>query len=149
MATKPLTGPCSRPASPGLPVAGLLRRDHLLAALDRASLKKVTVISTPPGSGKTSLLRAWSERARQDRRIAFVSVSPDQQDAQQFWLAVLDAIRHTDAVGYCRKQPAAAVAGGEVMVDTVISELADSAGVVVLVIDDLHELSSTDALSQT
>ena len=34
------------------------------------------------------------------------------------------------------------------MVDTVVSELAKAAGVVVLVIDDLHELSSADALSQ-
>jgi hypothetical protein len=27
-----------------------------------------------------------------------VSVPRDQQDAQQFWLAVLDAIRRTDAI---------------------------------------------------
>jgi LuxR family maltose regulon positive regulatory protein len=32
-----------------------------------------------------------------------------------------------------------------VIVDTVVSELAKAAGVVVLVIDDLHELSSADA----
>ena len=68
---------------------GLLRRDDLFAALDRSSLRKVTVISAPPGSGKTSLLRAWSDRASEDRRVAFVSVPRDQQDAQQFWLAVL------------------------------------------------------------
>jgi LuxR family transcriptional regulator, maltose regulon positive regulatory protein len=69
-----------------------------LAELDRASLRKVTVISAPPGSGKTSLLRAWADRASKDRRVAFVSVPPDQHDAQQFWLAVLDAIRQTDAM---------------------------------------------------
>ncbi len=34
------------------------------------------------------------------------------------------------------------------MVDTVVSELAKAPGVVVLVIDDLHELSSADVLSQ-
>jgi LuxR family maltose regulon positive regulatory protein len=128
--------------------AGLLRRDDLLAALDRASLKKVTVISAPPGSGKTSLLRAWSDRARQNRRVAFVSVPPDQQDAQQFWLAVLEAIRQTDPVAGSRRQAAAPVFDGEVRVDTVVSELAKAPGVVVLVIDDLHELSSADALSQ-
>src|SRR6478735_1552826 len=55
---------------------GLLRREDLLAALDRATQRKVTVISAPPGSGKTSLLRAWSERATasMERRVAFVSV---------------------------------------------------------------------------
>jgi LuxR family transcriptional regulator, maltose regulon positive regulatory protein len=127
---------------------GLLRRDELLAALDRASLKKVTVVSAPPGSGKTSLLRAWSDRASKDRRVAFMSVPRDQQDAQQFWLAVLDAIRQTDPSADSRKPALAPALDGDVLVDTVISELAKAAGVVVLVIDDLHELSSDEALSQ-
>ncbi len=146
MATRPRAA-CSRPGSTGVPpAAGLLRRDHLLAALDRASLTKVTVISAPPGSGKTSLLRAWSDRAGQDRRVAFVSVPPDQQDAQQFWFSVLDAIRETDAAADSR--PAVPVADSEAMVATVVSELANAGGVVVLVIDDLHELRSAEALSQ-
>src|SRR5256714_1652369 len=149
MAATPRAAPHSRPASTGVSrAAGLLRRDHLLAALDRASLRKVTVISAPPGSGKTSLLRAWSDRASKDRRVAFVSVRPDQQDAQQFWLAVLDAIGQTDAITHSRRQAAAPAFDGDVMVDTVVSELAEATGVVVLVIDDLHELSSADALSQ-
>jgi LuxR family maltose regulon positive regulatory protein len=105
-------------------------------------------MSAPPGSGKTSLLRAWSDRARNDRRVAFVSVPPDLQDAQQFWLAVLDAIRQTDAGADPPRQAVAPVFDGEVMVDTVVSELAEAAEVVVVVLDDLHQLSSPDALSQ-
>jgi LuxR family maltose regulon positive regulatory protein len=126
----------------------LLRREDLLAALDRSSQKKVTVIAAPPGSGKTSLLRGWSDRASTHRRVAFVSVPRHQQDAQQFWLAVLGAIRPTDAIADPRRQAAAPEFDGEVIVDTVVSELAKAAGVVVLVIDDLQELSSADALSQ-
>ena len=149
VATTPRAAPHSRRASAGVSrAAGLLRRDDLLAALDRATLRKVTVISAPPGSGKTSLLRAWSERASKDRRVAFVSVPRDQQDAQQFWLAVLDAIRQTDAIADPRRQAATPDFDGDVMVDTVVSELAKAPEVVVLVIDDLHELSSADALSQ-
>src|SRR5207244_5006376 len=65
VATTPRAAPRSRPASTSVSrPPGLLRRDGLLAALDRACLRKVTVISAPPGSGKTSLLRAWSEIGR-------------------------------------------------------------------------------------
>ncbi len=149
VATIPPAAPRSWPASTTVSLpAGLLRRDGLLVALDRASLRKVTVISAPPGSGKTSLLRAWSDRASKDRRVAFVSVPPHQEDAQQFWLAVVNAIRQSDPIAESPRQAAAPVFDGEVMVDTVVSELAKAAGVVVLVIDDLHQLSSADALSQ-
>src|SRR5215469_16481698 len=71
----------------------LIDRRDLLAALDRAAAGKVTVISAPAGSGKTSLLRAWAAQPGQPRRLAVVQVQRDQQDAQQFWLALLSAVR--------------------------------------------------------
>ena len=125
---------------------GLLRRDDLTAALDRAATRKVTIISAPPGSGKTSLLRTWCEQSSEDRRVAFVSVARDQQDAQQFWLAVLEAIRQAAATTDSRTQRVPPAFDGDATFDTIVSELAEQAKVVVLIIDDLHELSSADAL---
>ena len=71
----------------------LIDRGDLLAALDRAAARMVTIISAPAGSGKTSLLRAWADRPGQPHRLAVMQVQRDQRDAQQFWLALLSAVR--------------------------------------------------------
>jgi LuxR family maltose regulon positive regulatory protein len=127
----------------------LIDRGDLLAALDRAAARKVTIISAPAGSGKTSLLRAWADRQGQRHRLAIVPVPRDQQDAQQFWLALLDAVRQAGAVTG-RAGPSAATPdfNAPAMVDRVLAELADAPGDVMLVIDDLHELNSAAALAQ-
>jgi LuxR family transcriptional regulator, maltose regulon positive regulatory protein len=127
----------------------LIDRGDLLAALDRAAASKVTIISAPAGSGKTSLLRAWAGRPGQPRRLAVLQVQRDQQDAQQFWLALLDAIRHASATTGRTEPPAATPDfNAPAMVDRVLSELADACGGVTLVIDDLHDLNSPEALAQ-
>ena len=111
--------------------------------------KRVTVISAPPGSGKTSLLRAWAERAAGLRRVAFVSVERDQQDAARFWGAVLDAVRRPDRSIGTEAEPAATAAlDPDELVDRTLSEVAAQIEPVVLIIDDLHELRAADALTQ-
>jgi LuxR family maltose regulon positive regulatory protein len=127
----------------------LIDRGDLVAGLDRAATRKVTIISAPAGSGKTSLLRAWADRPGQSRQLAALQVQRDQQDAQQFWLALLDAVRHATGADSDAELPAATPGfNAPAMVDRVLSELADARSAVTLVIDDLHELHSPEALAQ-
>ncbi len=138
--------PTSRDVSVG---RGLLDREDLLQVLDRAVAKPLTVVSAPPGSGKTSLLRAWARRSISLRRVAFVSVDRDEQDAQRFWSAVLDAIRgSTSTVGPEARPDAIAALDADELAGRVLSELAEQVEPVVLVVDDLQELRSVDALRQ-
>ena len=85
----------------------LIDRGDLLAALDHAATRKVTIISAPAGSGKTSLLRAWAGRPGQPGQLAVLQVQRDQQDAQQFWLALLNAVRDASATAGRAEPPAA------------------------------------------
>jgi LuxR family maltose regulon positive regulatory protein len=78
-----------------------------------------------------------------------MQVQRDQHDAQQFWLALLDAVRQAAATTSSAEPPAATPDfNAPAMVDRVLSELADARGGITLVIDDLHELNSPEALAQ-
>jgi LuxR family maltose regulon positive regulatory protein len=127
----------------------LLDRGDLLQLLDRAVGKRVTVLSAPAGSGKTSLLRAWADRSTNRRRVAFVAVDRDEERADRVWSAVLDAIRGLVRSIEPETRAAATVAlDGDQLVERVVSELAEQVEPVVLIIDDLHELRSAEALTQ-
>ncbi|HEX3785966.1 MAG TPA: AAA family ATPase [Pseudonocardiaceae bacterium] len=121
----------------------LIDRHDLLAALDRAASRTVTIISAPAGGGKTSLVRAWVDRPGRALRVAAVSVRRDQRDAQQFWLSLLGAVRTAGGA----TEPIAATPGfnGPAMVDRVLSEFDADRRPLMLVIDDLHQLNSPEA----
>jgi LuxR family transcriptional regulator, maltose regulon positive regulatory protein len=76
-------------------------RPALLETL--AASVRVTLLSAPAGSGKTSLLRSWSAEPDVAERVAWVTVGRRERDPQRFWLALLDALRATHPGSACRR----------------------------------------------
>jgi hypothetical protein len=106
-------------------------RPRLLRRL--AAPTRVTVVSAPPGSGKTVLLRSWISQAGLAGR--------GESDPQRFWPSVLRALRQT-APGseLVRPLTAAPDLDGWAVIERLLSDLAPLADRIWLVIDDVHEL---------
>jgi LuxR family transcriptional regulator, maltose regulon positive regulatory protein len=66
---------------------------------------RVTMVSAPPGSGKTVLLRSWIGEAGLGYRAAWVPVGREERDPQRFWLAVLGALHQTSAGSALERVP--------------------------------------------
>ena len=109
----------------------------------------MTLVSAPAGSGKTVLLRSWIENAGLRDQVGWVSVEREERDAQRFWLAVIDELRGAiGADGFLEKLEPMPTFDGDALVERLVSELGSLEEPVVLVIDDLHELRSAEALRQ-
>jgi LuxR family transcriptional regulator, maltose regulon positive regulatory protein len=110
---------------------------------------RVTVVSAPPGSGKTVLLRSWISEAGLAARVAWVPVGPEERDPQRFWLSVLGALRQTTpGSGLVRSLTAAPDLDGWAVAERLLKDLAPLADPIWLVIDDVHELGADQALRQ-
>ena len=75
---------------------GLVIRSRLFELLDHGALGTVTLISAPPGSGKTTLVQSWL--AAREPTAAWVYIRRDETDETHFWGQVLDAVRDSGVV---------------------------------------------------
>jgi LuxR family maltose regulon positive regulatory protein len=142
-------GPADRSGGASAPAVrdGLVSRPGLFALLDGAG--RVTEVSAPAGSGKTLLLASWIAEADLAGLAAWVPVQGDERDPQRFWLSVMAALRETAAGSkLVRPLMAAPDLDGWAVVERLLADLASLQERVWLVIDDLHELRSAEALRQ-
>lgn len=143
--------PAVRPDGAGAPLAavvdGVVSRNALVERLGGPA--RVTTVLAPAGSGKTFLLRSWMGGAAPVGRVAWVAVKGGAWNPQRFWIAVADALRATAAAStLVRPLTPAPDLDGWTIVERLLEDLASLGECVWLVIDDLHELASDDALSQ-
>src|SRR5262245_38492750 len=131
-------------AGPG--AGGVVSRPRLFGRL--AAPVRVTVVSGPPGSGKTVLLRSWIGQTGLAGRAAWVAVGRGEGDPQQFWLSVLGALRQVGPSSVL-VQPltAAPDLDGWVIAERLLKDLAPLDDRAWLVVDDVQELGP-DALAQ-
>jgi LuxR family maltose regulon positive regulatory protein len=121
---------------------GLVPRTRLVERLDRSVEAKLTLVSAPPGFGKTTLLAEWLAAAPADgRRVAWLSLDQGDNQPATFWTYAIAALQ--------RAQPD--VGGGalsllqlpqpppiETILAMVLNELGALPHHLFLVLDDYH-----------
>jgi LuxR family maltose regulon positive regulatory protein len=129
------------------PPVHLVSRPRLRSVLDRTRTATAALICAPAGFGKTMLLADW---ARGDAGIAWVSVDPDDNDDRRFWSAVLAALATcpavpTDSPLRTLSVPALPSADAAFLAE-VVDALDELAEPVLLVLDDVHEITDPEPL---
>jgi LuxR family transcriptional regulator, maltose regulon positive regulatory protein len=127
---------------------GVVSRRVLFGRLGRVG--RVTEVSAPAGGGKTFLLRSWIDEAGLAEHAARVSVQGEQRDPQRFWISVLDALQDTaPGSGLVRPVTAAPDLDGWAVVERLLADLGSLEDRIWLVIDDLHELGSSEGCASS
>src|SRR5262245_34048308 len=133
-------------AAVGRGAAGVVARPRLFERL--AAQARVSVVSAPPGSGKTVLLRSWISWAGVAGSAAWVPAGRGERDPPRFWLSVLAALRQTGpGSALVRELTAAPDLDGWVITERLLADLAPLDEALWLVVDDVHELGP-EALAQ-
>jgi LuxR family maltose regulon positive regulatory protein len=126
---------------------GVVARTELFARLSGSA--RVTVLSAPPGSGKTVLLRSWIAEAASPADAAWVAVARDGRDQQRFWLSVLGALGRTrSGSAAVRALTPAPDLDGWLIVEQLLTDLDSLEDRLWLVIDDVHTLGEGETLRQ-
>ncbi len=104
-------------------------------------------MSAPAGFGKTTLLADWlGETPGEDRAVAWVSLDPSDNEPESFWSYVVTALQRavpgvsSGALELIASSPLPT----DLMLTTLINELAAAPGEVWLVLDDYHVVDSHD-----
>jgi LuxR family maltose regulon positive regulatory protein len=106
------------------------------------------MVCAPPGYGKTLLLADWV-RTTGDARTAWVSLDSGDNDADQFWSAVLSAICECECVpadSLLRELVPWAESDGAGFLAEVVDAFDTLPGRLCLVLDDVHEVVGQETL---
>ena len=128
------------------PRAEHVGRPELLELLRDGVARPLTVLTAPPGFGKTTLLADWA--AREERRaVAWLSLDEDDNDPGRFFSYVIEALRTVEP-DLGRRAPAAHTVPRAEITDVVLALLLNDLTAlerpIVLVLDDYHLITNAE-----
>ena len=121
----------------------LLARSRLIEALDEGMDRQVTLVCTPAGFGKTTLLADWARQAKWP--VGWLSLDPEDNDPVRFWRYVIAALdRASGDLGerLLSLSTGAGKASSQAAMSTLVNELGDQSDELALILDDYHVLES-------
>jgi LuxR family maltose regulon positive regulatory protein len=130
--------------------AWLVPRPRLLDLVSEGTRGPLTLVAAPAGTGKTMLLASWIHGGRPLGPVAWLSLDPDDNDRGRFWAYVLAGLRASGAVppdGTLAQLAPPTRGASEAFVRLLINGLGELPDPVVLVLDDLHELTNPSTLA--
>lgn len=68
----------------------IISRPHLYQRLDKGLHSKLTLITSPPGYGKSTLLSEWT--STRNIQVAWVSFDENDNDVMRFWKHVFKSL---------------------------------------------------------
>ena len=126
---------------------GLVPRSRLLERLDAGATARLTLLSAPPGFGKSTLLAEWSRAATAaPRRVAWLSLDAGDSDPGSFWSYVVASLE--PAVPGLHEACQELADAGQVptpeAITVLLNELAGVSDDVWLILDDFHLVQNSD-----
>lgn len=128
--------------------AGAVDRRRLIDRLHRGLNGRLTLVSAPPGFGKTTLLAEWSaELATQERRIAWLSLDEGDNDLATFWTYVVSALQRVlpgfgaDVLPILQAPPLPPI---QTILDPLVNDLVAASQPAILLLDDFHVIQASE-----
>jgi LuxR family transcriptional regulator, maltose regulon positive regulatory protein len=123
-------------------------RPRLFDLLDAGTQQLLTLVSGPAGAGKTTLLASWSASRLPPGPVAWLSLDAGDNDATRFWTYVVAALRESGAVPGDNPLRALDPPPGpdQAFLSHLVGGLAGLPTPVVLVLDDLHDITDPTVL---
>jgi ATP/maltotriose-dependent transcriptional regulator MalT len=123
---------------------GGLRRPRLIEGINAGMTRKVILVCTPAGFGKTTLLADWAASASWP--VAWLSLDAEDDDPVRFWRYVVVSLDRVCA-GLAERVlpylgPPSVASSQEGIVTALINELDAAPDELVLVLDDYHAMDT-------